>query len=436
MRSIEKRLEGNPLLPKWDILIRPGYFLFCKSPNPFRETKSSFLSSGVNSLSLSGNPFRPRANGGDITIDTGWLILADGARISAETQGIGNAGNLSIRASEGVQLRGVDNEGQGSSLLTTVSQSAIGDAGAITIETDRLMVADGASILSETLGNGNSGNVVVRAQFLRAQNQSQLSVSSQIPENFGAGTLEIVADKIELENQASFRAETAAGDRGNINVESQDLRLRRDAFISTNATGTATGGNITINADTIVSLSNSDISANAIQGSGGNIFIGTSGIFLSPDSEITATSEFGVTGTVTIFNPEADTSGGLLKLPENPVDASSLLGKDFCEVSKDSSFIITGRGGIPANPHDYLSPNSVRVNLVDPVISDDSATSSSENVSRRRVRPEVNWKRERPIVETTGFVQHPDGTIELVADASAGPSVLKPVNCHDLARDG
>jgi len=70
---------------------------------------------------------------------------------------------------------------------------------------------------------------------------------------------------------------------------------------------------------------------------------------------------------------------------------------------------------------------------VDPVISDDS--SSLENVSRRRVRPEVNRKRERPIVEATGFVQHPDGTIELVADASAGPSVLKPVNCHDLARD-
>ena len=33
MRSIEKRLERNPLLPKWDILIRPaGYFFFCKSP--------------------------------------------------------------------------------------------------------------------------------------------------------------------------------------------------------------------------------------------------------------------------------------------------------------------------------------------------------------------------------------------------------------------
>jgi len=208
---------------------------------------------------------------------------------------------------------GVDNEGHGSSLLTTIAQSAIGNAGDITIETDRLMLTDGASISSETKGGGNSGNVVVRAQSLRAINQSQLSVSSQIPENFGAGTLEITAGQIELENEAGFRAETAAGARGNINVHSQDLRFRRDAFISTNATGTATGGNITINADTIASLLDSDISANAIQGAGGNIFIATSGIFLSRDSEITATSEFGVTGTVTISNPDANPAAGFLR---------------------------------------------------------------------------------------------------------------------------
>lgn len=400
------------------------------SANPFLDTKSSFLSSGVDAARLpDGSPFQPRANGGNITIDTGSLILEDGAVISAETQGIGNAGNLSIRASEGVQLRGFDNEGQGSSMVTIVSEGAMGDAGVITIDTDRLMLTDRASISSETRGNGNSGNVIVRAQSLRADLGSQLSVSSEIPENFGAGTLEITAAKIELENEAGFLAETAAGDQGNINVESQDLRLRRDAFISTNATRTATGGNITINADTIVSLFNSDISANAIQGAGGNIFIRTSGIFLSPDSEITATSEFGVAGTVTIANPDADRAVGLLKLPEDPVDASSLLGKDFCEVSKNSSFIITGRGGIPINPGDYLTPDFGRVHLVDPAISDDAATSSS------RVRPEVNRNRERPIIEATGFVRHPDGTIELVADVSASPPLLRPVNCHDLARD-
>ncbi|MGK7901515.1 MAG: filamentous hemagglutinin N-terminal domain-containing protein [Hormoscilla sp.] len=408
------------------------------SASPFRDTKSSFLSSGVDAARLpDGSPFQPTANGGNITIDTGSLILEDGAVISAETQGIGNAGNLSVRASVGVQLRGFDNEGQGSSMVTIVSEGAMGDAGVITIETDRLMLTDGASISSETLGNGNSGNVVVRAQSLRARDQSQLSVSSEIPENFGAGTLEIAAAKIELENEAGFLAETAAGDRGNINVESQDLRLRRDAFISTNATRTATGGNITINADTIVSLFNSDISANAIQGAGGNIFIGTSGIFLSPDSEITATSEFGVAGTVTISNPDADPAAAL-KLPENYVDASRLLGKDFCQLSKNSSFIITGRGGLPRNPGDYLTPDFGRVHLVDPVpvISDDAARSS--NASRRRVRqrvrPEVDRNRERSIVEATGFVRHPDGTIELVADASAGPAVLRLVTCDDLAR--
>ncbi len=55
--------------------------------------------------------------------------------------------------------------------------------------------------------------------------------------------------------------------------------LRRDSNISTDATGTATGGNITINTGVIAALENSDISANASEAFGGRIVIDAQGIF-------------------------------------------------------------------------------------------------------------------------------------------------------------
>jgi len=64
---------------------------------------------------------------------------------------------------------------------------------------------------------------------------------------------------------------------------------------------------------------NSDITANAFQGNGGNINISTNTIFglkfrsqLTPLSDITASSQFGLSGQVTINRLDIDPSKGLL----------------------------------------------------------------------------------------------------------------------------
>ena len=60
-------------------------------------------------------------------------------------------------------------------------------------------------------------------------------------------------------------------------------------------------------------LENSDIKANAFRGNGGNIEITAERIFgiesrasLTPDSDITADSQLGIDGTVTINAPDLD----------------------------------------------------------------------------------------------------------------------------------
>jgi large exoprotein involved in heme utilization and adhesion len=66
----------------------------------------------------------------------------------------------------------------------------------------------------------------------------------------------------------------------------------------------------------------SNIIANAFKGRGGNINITTQGLFgiefhprLTPQSDITASSEFGINGTVQINTPGIDPNRGLAQLP-------------------------------------------------------------------------------------------------------------------------
>ncbi len=115
----------------------------------------SFIKTEVGSAAI--------GNAGNLTVETGRLTFTDGGLISASTLGQGNAGNLTIRATESVELSGLDSNGIGSILRTQVFPRAIGDAGNLTVETGRLTLTDGAFISSSTRGQGNAGNLSVRA---------------------------------------------------------------------------------------------------------------------------------------------------------------------------------------------------------------------------------------------------------------------------------
>jgi large exoprotein involved in heme utilization and adhesion len=156
-----------------------------------------------------------------------------------------------------------------------------------------------------------------------------------------------------LSDRGSITASAKSGEGGNINLQVQDtVLMRRGSQVSFEAGGIGNGGNITINAPFIIGLENSDIIANAVEGRGGNIEITTQGIFglayrpqLTSNSDITASSEFGVNGTVDINNFGVDPSSGLVELPENVTDPSQQIATG-CSANQGSTFVATGRGGI------------------------------------------------------------------------------------------
>jgi large exoprotein involved in heme utilization and adhesion len=71
-------------------------------------------------------------------------------------------------------------------------------------------------------------------------------------------------------------------------------------------------------------------------------------------SDITASSELGVQGTVTINRPDIDPNRGLAALPTNVIDQSELIANSCIGRSnrREGKFIITGNGGLPVMPDD------------------------------------------------------------------------------------
>ena len=311
-------------------------------------------------------------NAGDLTIETGRLILQDGALVSSETDGNGNAGDLSVRAA------------------------------------DLVVVTDGSVLSAQTLGGGEVGKLTVATNQLIVRGGGQLLVRGEGA--FPAGTLTINADTILLINQARLSAETETGDQGDIVLQTQDLLLRDSSLITTEATGEATGGDITISADgSLILLDDSAIVARAEGGPGGNIRITTQGLFQSPASQIDASSQLGIDGIVDITTPDLDPAQGTVDLPETLVNPQL---DQRCQVGGDAStsrFVSTGRGGLPPSPEGPLSSSDSIWEDVHPPAPQAESTATS-NAAAGALGSE-------PIVEAQGWRLNQQGQVVLAAMA-------------------
>lgn len=92
---------------------------------------------------------------GEIVINTGQLLLNNGAVLTSSTLGAGNGGNITIRA------RTV--EAAGSAISSGTLRDSSGTGGNINIEAERLTVRDGAVLVSIGLSEGASGNIAITA---------------------------------------------------------------------------------------------------------------------------------------------------------------------------------------------------------------------------------------------------------------------------------
>ncbi|MCC5617391.1 filamentous hemagglutinin N-terminal domain-containing protein [Nostoc sp. CHAB 5836] len=391
---------------------------------------------------------------GELKIETGQLIVEDAGQVAASTRGQGRGGNLSITARDSIKVIGTK-DGIPSGLF--VGTRSAGDAGELKIETGQLIVQNEAQVSASTFPNstGQGGSIIIKAGELNVLNNADITVSSQGANK--AGDLEINARSIKLDNQSNLIGQAKSGNGGNITLNLQDLLLlSANSQISTNA-GTAQqggdGGNITINAPNgfIVAKpnENSDITANAYDGKGGTVTINAIKIFgiapltrqdlerlrpkdLNPrrlaTNDITAISQTSpnLSGIVQINTLDADPYQGLINLPAVPVDTQVSQACQAPTAQNQSSFTVTGRGGLPPNPRtEPLSSDAVQVDWV-------TLKPMGENPVNTNVSTQATSPTPAPIVEAQGWVKNAQGEIVLTAYApttTPSNSWQKPVQC-------
>jgi filamentous hemagglutinin family protein len=425
----------------------------------------SAVTTGISTTTLYGT-----GKAGDITIDTGRLIISDGGGIASgnglfigqsliSTTG-GPGGNMTIRARESVEMSGFS-----SNVLATGTRSRSNlvsftlnsyPGGNISIYTPRLTTSNGAHISAASLGGGKAGDIRIDAQkvevtgsanpaqFLtdiRAGSEStfqnpnasgnsgsinikagSLTVSDGgliTVSNLGTGstgTLNVVADSVRLNSGGIMEANTNSGTGGDLKIQASSLQLRSGSSIVTNANN-ADGGNISISADTLVALEDSDITANANAGRGGRVSVSATGIFgtqfrdaTTPDSDITATSNLGpqFSGTVEITTPDVNPAAGLLEVSASFSEISNQI-VTGCAADKGNRFVFTGRGGVPEDPSQPLQGTAVWRDL--------RLVGATGTQPQARKSAESPLPPAPPLVEATGWVMGAGGQVQLVANA-------------------
>lgn len=380
----------------------------------FQVTPSSFIPSFFGSLTTSFG------KAGDVSVNTSQLVVSRGGRVDSSTLASGSAGTLNINATESVEVRDTVPNSLNPSLIGSSANivdpyfSAFfglpsqlnGTAGSININTNRLIVRDGALISVRSDGTGNAGSLSANARF------------------------------IILSNSGGMAATSRSGEGGNVFLRSRYMQLR-DGFIATDVRDeTGNGGNITIDTDTLTALENSDITANAFQGRGGNITINAQGLFLSPDSIITASSRLGFDGTVQINDFTTNPSSGLVEQSIQPIDPSTLIAQGCpANVEEGSSFITTGRGGLPDNPYQPLKDRTIWVDLRFWEKNQPAEQSRTKVFPPKTENSTSNQSQPEALVEANTWAFNSKGEVVLTASSSnAGFDVpwLSPTSCAGL----
>lgn len=350
-----------------------------------------------------------KGNAGNIAVTAGQNITFNSnSQITAQTSNDGKAGNIDLKAGNSILFTA------GTGLFANTTMGSKGNGGNITIDPHSVVLKDGATIAVDSLGFGLGGNISILANFL------------------------------SLLNGSSITASTASTNGGNINLNVPSILLLRYASNITTTAGTANaggnGGNISINAGFIVGVKgeNSNIFANAFTGNGGNININTNAIYglefhpqLTSFSDISASSQFGLQGTVVVSTPSLDPSRGLTTLPVNLSDPSKQISQS-CGVggklsSRDSSFTILGRGGLPKSPSDELSSTQPLVELANLV--PDSNNQNLGSVANPESKQEVKKAVSQGIIEANAIARDSRGVLRLVSATHPLSSAIPELSC-------
>lgn len=259
-----------------------------------------------------------RTNGagaaGDLILSTRQLIVRDGAQVSASTFGSGDAGNLTVQASDSVEVIGASADARLSSgLYAQVDKGATGNGGALTIDTRRLIVRDGAQVSSGTIptSKGAGGTLTVNAsesvEVIGTSARTRSGLFTNTESDGAAGDLRIATGRLSIQDGGRVTAGTSGkgqggtltviasnsvevngisgedspsllttrteniGAAGDLIIATGQLSIQDRAQVSVSSTGAGKAGNLQLTARNLLLDHQGQLTAETLSGNGGDM---------------------------------------------------------------------------------------------------------------------------------------------------------------------
>ncbi|NJP19710.1 MAG: filamentous hemagglutinin N-terminal domain-containing protein [Hydrococcus sp. CRU_1_1] len=288
------------------ISIHNGAILSTSSQNSGQANAGNILIQAKNHVSFQGSAInssiapestqasKAKGNAGDITIEAGSVSFTNNNSLTANTNGTGNAGNISVHSTDNNVIFGYlhPQEIQATSLATSTA-GGTGNAGNITITVARgsLFIRNQSSLSTITRGQGRGGIISIEALNgnVELTNGAFLNVS-QDPERpklegGDGGNISIEAKSVTLSNKAQIFSRTLGqGNAGNISIAANDVLIIDGASLNSSVgeigkgkvepLAKGTGGDITITTNSLRMTNSAQLLSNTVaKGDAGNIII-------------------------------------------------------------------------------------------------------------------------------------------------------------------
>lgn len=234
---------------------------------------------------------RSNSPAGNIKINTGAFLLNGQASVSASSIGTGDGGNLTIDATESIELNGVGKQ----SLLNLIQNS---------FSPENLSITDIRGGLFAVSFIGNTQNINLKTPNLSLNNGSLVSTASFGTGN--AGDIKInTSETVEIIQSIISSTSFGTGNAGDIAIDTHNLQIRNAGSIITSNIGVGKAGNLTINATELVELSEDEnytdnlslqggiVTSNLGEGTtgAGNLLIKTKNLIVRDGLEIDISNE-------------------------------------------------------------------------------------------------------------------------------------------------
>ncbi|HEX2525045.1 MAG TPA: filamentous hemagglutinin N-terminal domain-containing protein [Geminicoccus sp.] len=318
--------------------------------NVFVEAGQLIIDSGFASPAFTGitSQTNPNSTGsaGVVTVKAGQLQIRRGGLITSDTQGTKDAGLVSVEA----DVLEISDFGAISS-----GTFAEGDGGEVKVQAKRLIINGGGfgppaftGIGSEAGpdSSGEAGGVTVQAGELEIHNAGEISSSTL--GSGAAGNVDIITDTLTIADASvRTRGETAVG--GQIGITATGLIYLLNADVTSSGIEPAAGASLITLQAPVIALNNSRVesltgSGQPLQGSGEARLLGDTTV-ISATSIVAASSSVETTGLQTDLGSELQLATGTF------LDADQLLRESCAAQGSDrSTFIRTGKGGLPPSP--------------------------------------------------------------------------------------